>query len=86
MSTETADGYQKSVYSYGSLTVLDAGADTSDHPLIKTATFGNIRSETDKQLTVVIKAYAATDMGFDGVPGDLDPAQVWTTTLGAAGE
>ena len=86
VSAETSDGYQKSVYSYGSLTVLDAGADTSEHPLIETATFGNLRSETDEQLTVVIKAYAVTDMGFDGEPGSLDPVAVWTTTLDAAGE
>ena len=86
VSTETASGYQKSVYSYGSMTVLDAGADTSDHPLIENATFGNLRSETDEQLELVIKAYAATDMGFDGNPGDLDSVAVWTTTLDAAGE
>ena len=85
ISTETADGYQKSIYSYGSMTVLDAGSDTSEHPLIETATFGNIRSETDEQLTLMIKAYAATDAGFTGTPGDLDPADVWTTTLTATG-
>lgn len=86
VGSETADGYQKAVYSYGSLTVLDAGADTSEHPLIETATFANIRSETDEQLSVIIKAYAATDLGFDGEPGSLDPVAVCTTTLDTAGE
>lgn len=85
ISTETADGYQKSIYSYGSMTVLDSGSDTSEHPIIESATFGNIRSETDEQLTLMIKAYAATDAGFTGTPGDLDPADVWTTTLTATG-
>ena len=85
VSSETADGYQKSIYSYGSLTVLDSESDTSDHPIIETATFGNIRTETSLQLTLTIKAYAVTDAGFSGNPGDLDPSAVWTTTLEAAG-
>ena len=28
-------------------------------------------SETDEQLSFIIKAYAATDMGFDGASGAL---------------
>ena len=83
VSTETADEYQKSVYSYGSLTVLDSGLDTADNPLIETGTFGNIRSETDLQLPLIVKAYAATDAGFAGSPDELEPADVWTTTLSA---
>ena len=86
VSTATEDGYQKAIYSYGSMTVLGAGEDTADHPLIETATFGNIRTDTDLECTLIIKAYAVTDMGFDGDPGDLEPADVWEVTLEAAGE
>lgn len=83
ISTTTEDEYQKSIYSYGSLTVLDSGLDTTDHPLIETGTFGNIRSETDLQLPLIVKAYAATDAGFAGSPDELEPVDVWTTTLSA---
>ena len=86
VSTKTEDGYQKSIYSYGSMTVLDAGSDTSEHPLIEKATFASIRSESDIQLTLIIKAYAATDAGFEGSPGNLEPEAVWTTTLNAVRE
>ena len=65
------------------MTVLDAGSDTSEHPLIENATFGNIRSETDLQLPLIVKAYAATDAGFAGSPDELEPVDVWTTTLSA---
>ena len=86
VNVTTEDEYQKAVYSYGSMTVLDAGEDTTDHPLIETATFGNIRTDTDLECTLVIKAYAVTDMGFEGEPDQLVPVDVWTTTLETAGE
>ena len=86
VSTKTENGYHKAIYSYGSMTVLEPGEDTTDHPLIETATFGTIRTETDLECTLTIKAYGVTDLGFDGEPGDLVPTDVWTTTLEAVGE
>ena len=86
VSTGTEDDYYKAIYSYGSMTVLDAGEDTADHPLIEAADFETIRTDTDLECTLIIKAYAVTDMGFDGEPGGLEPADVWEVTLEAAGE
>ncbi len=54
-----------------------------DQPLMTTATFNNVWSEVDMELTLIIKAYAATVDGFDGGIGS--PLDAWESVVTVAG-
>ena len=84
--TEGTD-YNKYYYAYGladSLTSIDSYGDTLDNPLITAATFNNIKSDDELELTLIIKAYAVEIEAYEE-EGIGSPADVWEDTVTIAG-
>ena len=80
--SDVRDGYKTDIYSYGGPSAIGAGTSLETQPLMETATFNNVKSDSDDTLTMSIKAYAVTVEGFTGDIGD--PIDVWNTTVEAA--
>lgn len=80
--SDVKDGYKTDIYSYGGPSAIGARTSLEAQPLMETATFNNVKSDSDDTLTMSIKAYAVTVEGFTGDIGD--PIDVWNTTVEAA--
>ena len=86
-------GYKRYVYCFGtdnSLTEIRSKDSMDDGPkqttsLITTAVFSNIKSDTNLEGTLIIKAYAVTTEAYEnGNYGN--PIKVWDSTVKVAGE